>query len=110
MKVAVGGFGAMTYSALRYQKTMNFHEYLKSLIKERNLTQKAIAKTLETDTAYFSELLNNRHDFLPSCKTLESLSRVLQCTDERIELFRLAGKMPPELRMAFCSFARDAKE
>lgn len=90
---------------------MYFHEYLKALIKTRKYKHKIIAQTLEMDAAYLSRLLNNRTGFLPSCKTLENLSDVLQCTiAERVELFRLAGKMPPELNEAFCSSADDAKE
>ncbi len=90
---------------------MNFYQYLKSLIKERNFTQNAVAHALEMDKAYFSKLVNAKFNYFPSADTLESLSDLLQCTvDERIELYRLAGKMPPELRMAFCSSAKDAKE
>lgn len=90
---------------------MNFHEYLKSLMKNQFLTQKAIADLLEMDKSYFSKMVNGRLEHLPSADTVQALTEILQCTiDERIELFRLAGKIPPELRMAFFSSAQDAKE
>ena len=90
---------------------MNFYQYLKSLIKARNLTQKAVADALEMDKSYFSKLVNEKFNHFPSAGTLQELSEFLDCTiDERIELFRLAGKIPPELRMAFFSSAQDAKE
>ncbi len=65
---------------------------------------------MKIDTGYLSKLVNNQSGYYPNSDTLENLTDALQCTAaERIELYRLAGRIPPELQMIFCRSAQNAK-
>ena len=62
------------------------------------------------DAADFSRLVGGQLNQWSATQTLASVCDILQCTtSERIELFRLARKIPPELITAFCNSAEDAK-
>lgn len=89
---------------------MNFGEYLKSLLKNRNLTQAAFAKAIEMNTARLSRIIRGKEKHLPNSVTLERFCAELTTNRlERIELYRLAKKTPDEILKAFTASAHTAE-
>lgn len=81
---------------------MNFKVYLRTLLAQRGMTQDSLASAAGVDAGQLSRHLSG--EFIPRAETLERFVKVLNCTpDERLELYRLAGRMPQEITEAFCS-------
>ncbi len=82
---------------------MTFQDYLKSLLKKYGVTQCRLCELIAIDPAHLSRMLRSDARFIFQPNNLEKIALFLGCTpDERCEIFRLAGKMPPEIITAFC--------
>jgi transcriptional regulator with XRE-family HTH domain len=81
---------------------VNFKIYLRTLLASRGLNQRKLATLTGIDNGQISRHLSG--EFVPSTETLEKFTCALTLTTEgRLELYRLAGRMPPEFVKAFCS-------
>jgi transcriptional regulator with XRE-family HTH domain len=75
-----------------------FGERLKELRKERNLSQKALAKQVAINFTYLSKIENERLDFaqFPSEELICKLALALAADED--ELLILARKVPPKIK------------
>jgi len=73
-----------------------FGQRIKRRRRELGLTQREVAAKLKIDFTYLSKLENNPTDFAGD-DTVRGLALILGEDEE--ELFALAGKVPPELRI-----------
>lgn len=79
---------------------MGLKAYVRSLLAKYGHTQKSIARAMRIDEGQMSRLL----DSSPRPVTLDALCEAIGCdADERLEVYRLAEKMPMEILDAFCS-------
>lgn len=79
-------------------KTMTFGQTLQKIRREKKLTQRGIAQTIEMDFSYFSKLENDRFDSKPTRETIEKIADALGCTPaERTELLAAAGRIDQDL-------------
>lgn len=75
-----------------------FGQRLKELRKERDLSQKALAKEVEINFTYLSKIENERLDFaqFPSEELICKLAAALEADED--ELLILAKKVPPKIK------------
>ena len=79
----------------------------------KGFLQRAIARAIEMDFAYFSRLESDALKSLPTRATIEKIADAMKCTDaERAELLAAAGRVSeemqerPELRRLFRTAAQ----
>lgn len=80
---------------------MTFGQRIKTLRRERGLTQRQLAELAEVDFTYLSKIENERLEHTPSIKTIKALAHALEV--DELELMSLADKLPS----AFESIAGD---
>jgi transcriptional regulator with XRE-family HTH domain len=85
-----------------------FGTVLRRIRLAKGLTQRAVARAIGMDFAYFSRLESDTLASLPTRATIEKIADAMQCTvDERAELLAAAGRVSkemqatPELRRLF---------
>lgn len=66
---------------------------VRTLRKERGLSQRDLAKRIGVDFTYVSKIENDRLDHSPSVRTLVRLAEALEV--DELELMDLANKVPP---------------
>ncbi len=66
---------------------------VRTLRKERGLSQRDLANMIDIDFTYISKIENDRLDHSPSVRTLVRLAEALQV--DELELMDLANKVPP---------------
>jgi hypothetical protein len=73
--------------------------------------QRRLAEAVEVDTAQLCRMLDPDYPYRPLPATLEAMCEAMGCTaDERLELYRLAGRVPREIVEAFCASAGAARD
>ena len=77
---------------------ITFGERVRELRKERELSQKSLAKMTEINFTYLSKIENERLDFaqFPSEELICKLASALEADED--ELLILAKKVPPKIR------------
>ncbi len=75
--------------------SISFGPRIQQLRRERDMTQREVAKQLGIDFTYLSKLENGRGE-PPGEDTVRALARLFEIDSE--ELLALAGKLPIELR------------
>ncbi|MCY4062336.1 MAG: helix-turn-helix transcriptional regulator [Chloroflexi bacterium] len=70
---------------------MKFGERIKELRKQKRITQRQLAESLNRDFTYISKIENDRLEVLPSEETIRNIARELKADPE--ELLDLAGKI-----------------
>lgn len=84
-------------------KNHNFSSLLRSIMDRNGLTQRELARRAEIDHVSLCRMLKPYYKFKPG-KTIERITKAVGCTaQERLELYRIAGLMPEEMILAFCS-------
>jgi transcriptional regulator with XRE-family HTH domain len=90
-----------------------FGAVLRRIRLSKDLTQRAVARAIEMDFAYFSRLESYDFKSLPTRATIEKIARAMQCTEtETAELLAAAGRVSeemqarPELRRLFRTAAQ----
>jgi transcriptional regulator with XRE-family HTH domain len=85
-----------------------FGTVLRRIRLTKGLTQRAVARAIGMDFAYFSRLESDALASLPTRATIEKIADAMQCTvDEKAELLAAAGRVSeemqtrPELRRLF---------
>ncbi len=97
------------------QNQENLGMAIRSLRKERGLTQAVLAKSIGVDESYISKIEANKLSYNPSEETLRLIARELK-TDP-LKLLSIAEKAPEEMRAAarsehareFFSLIRDSR-
>jgi len=74
---------------------MTFGQRIRDLRRERELTQRGLAKRAGVYFTYLSKIENDRLEHSPSIKTIRDLARALDV--DELELMTLANKVPPML-------------
>jgi transcriptional regulator with XRE-family HTH domain len=90
-----------------------FGAVLRRIRLSKDLTQRAVARTIEMDFAYFSRLESDDFKSLPTRATIEKIAQAMQCSEtETAELLAAAGRVSeemqarPELRRLFRTAAQ----
>jgi DNA-binding Xre family transcriptional regulator len=79
---------------------MDLRQYVRTLLVKYGHTQKSVAAAMRIDEGQMSRLL----DSSPRPVTLDALCEAIGCdADERLEIYRQAGKVPMEIVNAFCA-------
>ena len=99
--------------AQRRKAQDTFGRVLRRIRLSKELPQRAIARAIEMDFAYFSRLESDALKSLPTRATIEKIANAMKCTDaERAELLAAAGRVSeemqerPELRRLFRTAAQ----
>ena len=90
---------------------MTLQRYIKSLLGKYGLNQRRICERTGIDKAYISRSLQDGARFSFNPETLEKIVSAIGCdAGERLEMYRLAGKIPDEIHKAFCSSSEMAQK
>lgn len=82
-------------------KATIFADQFKAIMQRNKLSQRALAKQAGTDHVGLCRILKNNYPHKPD-RTIHKLVQHVGCTpEERIQLYRLAGIIPPEYIQAF---------
>ncbi len=73
-------------------ETVTFGKIVKQARKQKNYTQRELAKIIGIDFTYLSKIENNRTDYPPKEEVIKSFAQELELNSE--ELIFLAGKIP----------------
>jgi transcriptional regulator with XRE-family HTH domain len=99
--------------AQRRKAQDTFGRVLRRIRLSKGRPQRAIARAIEMDFAYFSRLESDALKSLPTRATIEKIAHAMKCTDaERAELLAAAGRVSeemqqrPELRRLFRTAAQ----
>jgi len=86
-----------------------FQSLLAAIMKRNNLTQRELARRAGINHISLCRILNETYAFRPG-RTVTQLADAVGCSaDERLELYRLAGILPPEIVTAFCASTESAR-
>ena len=84
-------------------KRKTFQSLLTEIMTRNRLTQRELARRAGVNHIGLCRILNETYAFNPS-RTATRLIDAVDCTaDEWLELYRLAGVLPPDLVKAFCA-------
>ncbi len=88
---------------------MTFQSLLAAIMRRNGLSQRRLATMSGVNHISLCRILNDTYPFRPG-RTVAQLVDAVGCTgDERVELYRLAGIVPPEVVAAFCATPASAK-
>jgi transcriptional regulator with XRE-family HTH domain len=94
-------------------KQSTFGAVLRRIRLSKDLTQRAVARAIGMDFAYFSRLESDDFKSLPTRATIEKIAQAMQCSEtETAELLAAAGRVSeemqarPELRRLFRTAAQ----
>jgi transcriptional regulator with XRE-family HTH domain len=85
--------------AQRRKAQDTFGRVLRRIRLSKGRPQRAIARAIEMDFAYFSRLESDALKSLPTRATIEKIAEAMKCTDaERAELLAAAGRVSEEMQ------------
>ena len=76
--------------------TQTFGKLIRQARKEKDYSQRELAKLIGVDYTYLSKLENDHAGYPPSEEVIGALARHLDLTQREDELRRLAGRITPE--------------
>ncbi len=76
--------------------TETFGNLIRQARKDKEYSQRELAKLIGVDFTYLSKLENDHAGYPPSEDVIEALARHLDLTERKDELRRLAGRITPE--------------
>ena len=74
---------------------MELGQFIRSLMRERELSQRQLAAEADIDETYLSKIVNGRLEHPPSVKTLRALASALG--SDELQLMKLANRLPVAL-------------
>ncbi len=90
----------ISYKINLENKAMTFGQILREIRRQKNKTQREVAKAIDMDFSYFSRLENDRFDSLPTLETIDKIAQELECSEEeRALLIEAAGRITKEMEV-----------
>lgn len=87
-----------------------FGQLIRQARKEKEYSQRELAKLVGVDYTYLSKLENDHAGYPPSLDVIELLARHLDLTERIDELRRLAGRITPDDTKIFEELVKKYKE
>ena len=89
---------------------MTYQDILLEIMHRNGLTQTALAKRSGVDKIALCRILNKSYAFKPTRVLPKLIDAIGATSDERTQLYRLCGIVPPEIVRAFCDSAEAAAQ
>lgn len=87
-----------------------FGAMLLEIMQRNHISQRQLAEWTGITPSALNRILRPDYRFTPG-RTIDRLTKHAGCTyDERVELYRVAGIVPPELVEKFCSSQQVARQ